>query len=104
MKTLATLLVLLSAAAFAKPVDSQKMCESLYDKAIDNCKVSMCEDWVRDEGKPVTKKNVEECLDNADGDLMEGAQICAVDGGEFDSLVNAYNKKNPKNKINCEDM
>lgn len=104
MKALITLCVLFSTAAFAKNPENQQICESLYDKAIDNCKVSMCEDWVRDEGKPITKKNVDECLDNADGDLMEGAQICAVDGGEFDSLISAYNKKNPKQKINCEDM
>ncbi|MFA6236858.1 MAG: hypothetical protein WC635_05975 [Bacteriovorax sp.] len=103
MKTILTLLVLFSANTFASSASNKKICDSLYDKAIYNCEVSMCEDWLKDEGTPNTKKNIEQCLNSGDGDLMEGAQICAIDGGELESLIKAYNRKNPRNKINCDD-
>ncbi len=104
MKSFLMLIVLFSTSTFADVNSNQKICESLYDKAINNCQVSMCKDWLKDEGTPITKASIADCLSKGDGDLMEGAQICAVDGGEFDTLVKNYNKKNPKKKINCEDM
>lgn len=103
MKTILALLVLFSSTAFASSTSNKKICDSLYDKAIANCEVSMCEDWLKDEKTPVTKKEIDQCLKNGDGDLMEGAQICAIDGGELEALIKAYNLKNPKNKINCDD-
>jgi len=103
MKAFLIFLTLISETTFANSAASKKICDSLLDKAISNCQVSMCEDWLRDEGKPITKENIDDCLTNSDGDLMEGASICAADGGEFDSLVAAYNRKHPKNKINCDD-
>lgn len=104
MKSLLVLSFLISSSVFAGNSANQKVCESLYDKAIDNCKVSMCKDWLNNEGTPITKKSIQSCLDSSDGDLMEGAQICAVDGGEFEMLVKAYNVKNPKKKINCDEF
>lgn len=103
MKPILTILVLFSATAFAGNSNNRKLCDSLYDKAIYNCEVSMCGDWLKDEGTPITKKNIDLCLKNSDGDLMEGAQICAIDGGELEALIEAYNLKNPKNKINCDE-
>lgn len=102
MKTIMTFILLTQVTAFAG-INSQETCDSLYDKAIYNCEVNMCEDWLKDEGTPITKKNIDQCLKSGDGDLMEGAQICAIDGGEFEALINAYNLKNPRNKINCDD-
>lgn len=104
MKTVITLLVLFSTASFASNTGNKKICDSLYDKAISNCEVSMCEDWLKDETTPISKKNIDQCLKNSDGDLMEGAQICAIDGGELEALIKAYNLKNPKNKINCDEI
>jgi len=92
-----------SANAFASDDNAQKICDTLLNEAIYNCEVSMCEDWLRDADKPVTQKNIEKCLKSGDGDLLEGAQICAYDGGELQSLVDAYNLKHPKNKISCND-
>jgi len=103
MKTFLTLSVLFSATAFASNANIQKTCDSLLDKAIANCAESMCEEWLKDEGTPVTKYNINQCLKNSDGDLMEGAQICAIDGGELEALIKVYNLKNPRNKINCDD-
>ena len=103
MKTILTLVVLFSSTAFAGNANNKKICDSLYDKAIVNCEVSMCEDWLKDEGTPITKKNIDQCLNSGDGDLMEGAQICATDGGELGALIKAYNLKNPRKKINCDD-
>lgn len=101
MKPIFILLFLTSTPSFADG-KSAKICDSLYDEAIYNCQVSMCEDWLKDEGTPINKETIAECIANSDGDLMEGAQICAVDGGEFEALVKAYNKKNPAKKISCE--
>jgi len=103
MKSILALLVLCTAVARADIPNEQKICDSLYDKAIHTCSVIMCKDSLESQGIPQTKKNINDCLENSDGDLMEGAQICAIDGGEVEALVKAYNLKNPKKQINCED-
>jgi hypothetical protein len=104
MKLLITLFILSSATAFATENNNDKICKTLWNKAIHNCEVATCKDWVKDEGKPVNQKTIAECFANSDGDLLEGAQICAADGGELATLVKAHNLKNPKNKVNCDDM
>ena len=104
MKSILMLMVLFSSIAHASNPKNDKIFESLLDKAIKNCSISMCEEWLKDEGTPITKKNIKECLESGDGDLMEGAQICAIDGGELSDLIKAYNLKNPKNKLNCDDL
>lgn len=79
---------------------NSKMCDKLMDKAIHNCEVAMCEDWVRDQGVKVTPERIQECFDNSDGDLREGAVVCSDD--EFPIVLAEYNKKNPKKKIKCD--
>lgn len=103
MKTILLFSFFISSSLFAGTIGKKQICESLQDEAISNCEISMCEDWLRDEGTPITKKNTEECINKAGGDLLEGAQICAE--GEIEVLIKAYNLKNPKNKIrNCNNF
>ncbi len=102
MNKLITLFIIIASANAFTNENNDKTCEKLYIKAIHKCSVIMCKDWLKDQNQPITKANINDCLSNSDGDLREGAQICATDEGVFDSLVNKYNKKNPENRINCE--
>jgi len=103
MKLLLIALSLFSIISFAAD-DNTNICTSLYDEAIYNCEVIMCKDWLTDLGTPISENTIQECLQNSDGDLMEGAQICAEDGGEFEALIETYNANNPTNTISCEDF
>lgn len=101
MKFLIALLALTSINAYA--ADDTKVCEDLYDEAIHNCSVFMCEESIEEAGEVVTPEAVNNCIANSDGDLMEGAQICAVDGEEYKNVIEAYNAKNPAGQVTCED-
>ena len=58
MKTTLVLLALFSTYTFAADSKNQKVCDSLYDKAINNCEVSMCKDSLKDEGIAITYKKL----------------------------------------------
>lgn len=103
MKVLLVILFLLSTVTFATDYD-ENICSALYDEAVDNCKVIMCTEWLSEDGVAITKDAIDECINSGDGDLLEGAQICADDGGEFESLIQAYNTQNPTDHISCEDF
>jgi hypothetical protein len=102
MKLLTIVLILFSINSFATEYN-YTICDSLYQNAIYNCKVEMCKDLLTRNKVPVTSNTIEKCVDAGRGDLLEGAQICAIDGGEFDRLIKKYNKENPAKKISCDD-
>jgi len=97
----ALLIISLSAILATAEIET-KVCERLYEQAIQNCKVSMCEDFLKEAGQAINQKNIKACIKNSDGDLMEGAQICAVDGGEFAALIKEYNSKNSGSHLKCD--
>lgn len=80
-------------AATAKNAKQKTICERLYDLAEDNCTEAMCAQQIKD-------FDDSECV--KDGDFYEGLQICASEG-EFPDLIEAYNKKHPREKINCDE-
>ena len=85
-------------AQTSKPVPvkktlAQRTCERLFQQAETECAEAMCGEYTEETG--------EECVQ--DGDFAEGHQICVTEGA-FPSLVEGYNKRNPKKKINCDDM
>lgn len=101
MRSIVFVLSVLPFFAFAN--NQEAICESLYDKAIMVCEEVMCTESLEIEGIEVTPANIKECIVTSDGDLMEGAQICALDGGEFENQISEYNKGRPQDKkVECE--
>lgn len=68
-----------------------EVCEKLFDRAWRNCSDYMCVDAGLGKGCQI------------DSDAMEGVQICVTEG-ELEDLIKAYNKKNPRAKVKCEDL
>lgn len=69
----------------------KEVCEKLFDRAWKNCSDYMCVDAGMRKGCEI------------DSDGMEGVQICVTEG-ELESLIKAYNVKNPRAKVKCEDI
>ncbi len=96
-------MVLFCFQAQAKPtatkISRKAVCEKLMKQAEEICAEAMCEQQA--ENVAGTPEEGSECFQ--DGDFAVGQQICATED-EFPRLIEAYNKKNPKKKLNCDDL
>ncbi|MBC7754640.1 MAG: hypothetical protein H7Z71_10410 [Moraxellaceae bacterium] len=71
----------------------KKTCERLQKQADDECEESM-------DAECREQNYGEDC--EHDGDFWEGHGICAFD--TLADLISDYNKRNPKKKIDCDDV
>ena len=70
------------------------MCERFLKQAEDECTEAM-DEQCRIENDGVDCEH--------DGDFHEGLGVCIYDG-TLHNLIDGYNKRNPKKKINCDDV
>ena len=94
-----TSLIIFCFEANARPQSRRAICERLERQANENCIEAMCEQQAEDTAG--TSAETEECA--MDGDFYEGLQIC-VSESELPDLIRAYNLKNPKKNLNCDDL